>query len=164
MPSESPDSNIFGEAHRGQRRRSQATTVYVVNPSELAQLGWYHSLYQTEDLLLIGTGSCTTDARDAIAQGWADLVLIDLSIDGQSGFGLERELLNTPIRASYLFTSDSERPGGAAHSGYGQTIAGGLPTLHTRGAISLLVEDLRAAVQVLGNPNQPKHNFCQGEK
>ncbi len=123
------------------------TSVFVVNPSELAQLGWYHTLYHVSDFLLVGTGSTAQDAVAAISDGWADLVLIDEDTDAQSGLGIEQDLLHRPVKARYLFTSDRSDQ----RSALDQNLSGTTPFLRTQGGVNELVIDLRSAVDAMFN-------------
>ncbi len=121
------------------------TSVFVVNPSELAQLGWYHTLYHVSDFLLVGTSGSQQDAVAAISDGWADLILVDSDVDSESGLAIERELLNKPVGARYLFTSDKPD----RRTTQDRTMRGATPFMRTRGGVAELVADLRAAVDAL---------------
>ncbi len=123
------------------------TSVFVVNPSELAQLGWYHTLYHVSDLLLVGTGSTAQDAVAAISDGWADLVLIDEDTDASSGLEIEQDLLRRPVKARYLFTSDRSDQ----RADPDQNLRGATPFLRTQGGVNELVIDLRSAVDAMFN-------------
>lgn len=138
--------------YAGTAAQRRMTSVFVVTPSEVTQLGWYHTLHHAEDLLLVGTGRDPSDATAAIRDGWADLVLVDVSTDDEAGFGIERDLLECPITAKYLFTSGEARPAvvpGALSTAMPQTIGGASPMLYTRCGVDLLLADLRRAVDTL---------------
>lgn len=121
------------------------TSVFVVNPSELAQLGWYHTLYHVSDFLLVGTSGSQQDAVAAISDGWADLILIDTDTDSESGLEIERELLNKPVGARYLFTSDKPD----RRTLKDRAMRGATPFMRTQGGVKDLVADLRSAVDAL---------------
>ncbi len=146
-----PPASLASERHdlrSWQPRR--LTSVFVVNPSELAQLGWYHTLYHVSDFLLVGTGSTAQDAVSAISDGWADLVLIDEDTDTQSGLDIEQDLLHRPVKARYLFTSDRSDQRLAP----GQNLRGTAPFLRTQGGVKELVIDLRSAVDAMFNNHE----------
>ncbi len=171
MKWESDDSSTYGElpgnisprspfgGHLDQLSGSQRkadphqprrlTSVFVVNPSELAQLGWYHALYHVSDLLLVGTSGSAADAVTAISDGWADLVLIDADTDEESGLWVEQELLNQPVEAHYLFTSDRDDQ----RSLHDRTRRGATPFMRTNGGMDEMVSDLRSVVDKVFDNN-----------
>lgn len=126
------------------------TSVFVVNPSELTQLGWYHTLYHLDDVLLVGSSGSATDAVEAVSNGWADLVLIDLDADSRSGRWIEQELAQKPLGARYLFTADDPMHGqtparcGAEHR----------QTMSTRGGVSEVVGALRSSIDHIFNDEE----------
>lgn len=131
------------------RQSRRLTSVFVVNPSELAQLGWYHALYYVSDLLLVGTSGSAVDAVAAISDGWADLILIDADTDEKSGLWIEQELLNQPVEAHYLFTSDRDDQ----RSIHDRTLRGATPFMRTNGGMDEMVSDLRSVVDEVFDNN-----------
>lgn len=131
-------------------RTRRATSIYVVDPCELTQLGWYHTLYHVDDLLLVGTGATPQDAIDAVCGGWADLVLIAADADPAAGLWIEQELLQRAVNARYLFTS-TRAPSGSAHPG---SVVAGADYLPTRGGVDELVANLRSSVDSMFDNTQ----------
>lgn len=171
MSLESDDSDVFDEfAKAAPSALSTAsipvqdrwngrrlTSVFVVNPSELTQLGWYHTLYHLDDVLLVGSSGSATDAVEAVSTGWADLVLIDLEADSRSGRWIEQELAQKQLRAQYLFTADDDlftADDDLDSPNSGQRVVARTPTLSTRGGVGEVVGALRASIDHMFNDDE----------
>jgi two-component system, NarL family, response regulator DevR len=121
-------------------RRPEAgvLTVYLVDPHEVVQLGFRALLAPVADLQLVGTSADQADARRAVAEGWADVVVIDADLDGDGGRQLGQQLASIEARARYCFLVGGSGPAAAELPRLG---ARGL--LHRRAAGRHLVDAIR---------------------
>jgi two-component system response regulator DevR len=114
-------------------------TVYLVDPHEIVQLGMRSLLAPVGDLRLVGVAASADDARRAVAEGWADVVVIDADVDGEGGRQLGRTLSAVPARARYCFLVGGADPSLAAE--LSRLGASGL--LHKRASGRHLVDAMR---------------------
>lgn len=120
--------------------RPDATlTVFLVDPHEVVQLGVQALFAAVDDLHLVGTAGTVEEAFRAVAERWADIVLIDADLDGEGGRALAARLavLDNPSR--YCFLVSGSDPVTAAEL----TRHGASGLLHKRAAGRHLVDAVR---------------------
>lgn len=113
-------------------------TVFLVDAHEVIQLGLRLLLGATDDLDLVGASASIGDATRAVAERWADIVLIDLDLDGAGGHRISRELEHVD-GSPYCFLVGRADPGSVAELAR----LGAAGFLHKRAAGRHLVEALR---------------------
>lgn len=89
-------------------------TVFLVDPCEVFHLGLEALLAPVPDLQFVGAARTAAEARRAVAEGWADVVLIDADLDGHDGQLLSRQLADQPSAARYCFLVRGTDPASAA--------------------------------------------------
>lgn len=79
-------------------------TVFLVDPHEVVQLGVQALFASVDDVHLVGTAATLDEAFRAVAERWADVVLIDADLDGEGGKAIAGRLatLATPSRYCFL--------------------------------------------------------------
>lgn len=134
---EQPPSTSGGSADVAQVP-APALTVFLVDAHEVVQLGLKLLLDATDDLTLAGVSADLDDARRAVVERWADVVLIDLDLDGAGGHRISRQLHGVDGAPYCFLVGDAAASSVAELSRYG---AAGF--LHMRAAGRHLVEALR---------------------
>lgn len=113
-------------------------TVFLVDAHEVIQLGLRLLLGATDDLDLVGASASIGDATRAVAERWADIVLIDLDLDGAGGHRISRELQHVE-GSPYCFLVSRADPTAVAEL----SRLGASGFLHKRASGRHLVEALR---------------------
>lgn len=114
-------------------------SVFLADAHEVVRLGVQHLLEATDDLALVGSTGSVDEARRAVLEGWADIVLIDIDLDGAHGQRISQDLLGAASRTRFCFlVGDTDPTIVAELSRHG---ASGF--LHKRAAGRHLVDALR---------------------
>jgi DNA-binding NarL/FixJ family response regulator len=113
--------------------------VFVADAHEVVRLGLQVLLEGADDLELVGATGSVDDARQAVIEGWADIVLVDIDLDGAGGERLGRELAAVATRARYCFLVGETEPAVVAEL----SRLGASGFLHKRAAGRHVVDALR---------------------